>query len=335
MGAAVLLRPVRAQVTVLLLLAIIGLAGCGGGGTVDQTSHDFTFAVIGDPHIGDRGDNDEFCMARSQAAPLLKAAVEQINAHNVDFTIVIGDISNNGKWGQLLEAKTILRGLNSALFTIPGNHDNHMSDDFAAYRHIFGKQRVEYSWLWNGFRFVTWNCVNQPYEPPLASWSPQKIEAIRQDLQANANVPTFFISHHQLYSYDPREDPGEPWRHPAPEGSEQLREVLEQSDNVIMAIAGHIHRPRFRSENGLTAVTVGTAVVYPAQIMLYNVTATQTQSQPMQIEDPDLLAQVYRLASPLLLPEIIGRPEDSEYTVIHRMLPGGVVPPVSPDLSAR
>ncbi|MHB8997233.1 MAG: metallophosphoesterase family protein [Armatimonadota bacterium] len=325
--------PLRVML-LLLLLAMLGLAGCGGAGPA-PVSNDFTFAVIGDPHIGSRDDNDEFCMARSAAEPLLEAAVAQINARNVDFTIVIGDISNNGKWGQLLRAKEILRGLNAPLFAVPGNHDNHMSDDFQAYRHIFGKQRVEYSWLWKGFRFVTWHCINQPYEPPLASWSPQKIEAIRQDLQAQAEVPTFFMSHHQLYPYEPRDQPGEPWRHPAPEGSAQLREVLAQSDNVIMAIAGHVHRPRFHSENGLTAVTVGTALVYPAQIMLYNVSATQTQSQPMLIEDPDLLSQVYQLASPLLLPGIIGRPEDSEYTVIHRMQPGGLIPPATADESAE
>jgi len=324
----------RLRVTLfLLLLAVLSLAGCGG--SADPTSQDFTFAVIGDPHIGTRDDNDAFCMARSLAEPLLEAAVEQINARNVDFTIVIGDISNNGKYGQLLRAKEILRGLKSPLFAVPGNHDNHMSDDFRAYRHLFGEERLEYSWLWKGFRFVTWHCVNQPYEPPLASWSPQKIESIRQDLQAHADVPTFFLSHHQLHSYEPHDQPSEPWRHPAPEGSDELVQVLEQSDNVIMAIAGHVHRPRVHQGERLTAVTVGTALVYPAQIMLYNVSATQTQSQPMLIEDPDLLSQVYQLAAPLMLPGIIGRPEDSEYTVIHRMQPGGLIPPATADESAE
>jgi predicted phosphodiesterase len=327
---------VRLRVTLLLLLlAILSIPGCGGSERAPATSHDFTFAVIGDPHIGSRDDNDEFCMARSVAEPLLEAAVEQINARNVDFTIVIGDITNNGKYGQFLQAKAILRGLNAPFFAIPGNHDNHVSDDFRAYRHIFGEQRLEYSWLWKGFRFVTWHCVNQPYEPPYAAWSPQKIEAIRQDLQAHADVPTFFISHHQLYSYEPRYQPGEPWTHPAPAGSAELRQVLAQSDNVIMAIAGHIHRPRFHGGKRLTAVTVGTALVYPAQIMLYNVSAAKTQSQPMLIEDPDLLSRVYQLASPLMLPEIIGRPEDSEYTVIHRMQPGGLVPPASADVGSE
>ncbi|MFN2610257.1 MAG: metallophosphoesterase [Actinomycetota bacterium] len=86
-----------------------------------------TFAILGDPHIGHRS-----------SAPLVAAAIDDINAIGVDFVVVIGDLTQNGSIEFFEQAaKTFARFESPVLLTV-GNHDMWGgATDFAVGRKMF------------------------------------------------------------------------------------------------------------------------------------------------------------------------------------------------------
>ena len=293
------------------------LTGCAGGSNTSvpfqDTPGSFTFAVIGDPHVGAR-DSAAFCSAGSKAIKLLINAVSDINARGVDFTIVLGDIADQGEPAQLLRAKTILDGLQSPYIPIAGNHDTIMGDDFAAFKQTFSAPELNYSWDYRGFHFTTANCSNGTYVYPLVRWPHETLEWIKWDLQQHPGQPTFFICHHNLWPYDQRQTVTEPWWYQVPAGGDELRDILEQSGTVFMSLSGHIHSFRY-CYTTMAYATVGCPPVYPSQIMYYHVHPDRVEAEAVTLSNKGLVDYAAALASAEMRPLIDGALGNKQYTV--------------------
>jgi predicted MPP superfamily phosphohydrolase len=87
-----------------------------------------TIAQLSDTHIGDKH--------APHAADNLREAVQMINERHPDAVILSGDIGENPEAWE--KARSILAGLKSPIYYVPGNHDVH-SNDVERYRRVFGK----------------------------------------------------------------------------------------------------------------------------------------------------------------------------------------------------
>lgn len=70
------------------------------------------FGIIGDPHIG-----------LDVSERLIPAAVDDLNQERVDFSVAIGDITQNGAADSFVRARAILDRLDAPCLVTLGNHD--------------------------------------------------------------------------------------------------------------------------------------------------------------------------------------------------------------------
>jgi predicted MPP superfamily phosphohydrolase len=97
-------------------------------------SDSLRFAQLTDIHVspGTQSEKD------------LELVVEDINAANVDFVVVTGDLTNTGSNAELLAAKKILDKLNVTYYSIPGNHETNWSESAG----------MKFNQLWGNDRFL-------------------------------------------------------------------------------------------------------------------------------------------------------------------------------------
>jgi predicted phosphodiesterase len=72
----------------------------------------FTFAILGDLHVGSRGGN-----------AFVEAAIADVNASGAEIAVQLGDITDHGEEGEFQTAAELLARLEMPLVTMMGNHD--------------------------------------------------------------------------------------------------------------------------------------------------------------------------------------------------------------------
>ena len=72
---------------------------------------------------------------------VLEKAISSINEYNPDLVIFTGDLTHDAQIDQFQEARDILKGIESDIFMVPGNHDYHYMG-FIMYHKFFGKPGV-------------------------------------------------------------------------------------------------------------------------------------------------------------------------------------------------
>jgi predicted phosphodiesterase len=262
----------------------------------------FVFAVLADCHIPDSrvnppGDDYAHLKALSIAQDLLANCVEDINNHvpPVDFTLVLGDMSDQGKAWELERAAQILGDLDAPYYPVVGNHDNFQDDDKRAWKNAFGYDSTTYTFEYGGFNFIVIDPTLDPYDPPdhVVLFDEGLRDYVRSILDREPLKPTFLINHYpllnrcwdsmfrvyeeaggncldreeRLISEDtPPERRGYPGGTEAAyyrcyEGGAELRSILETHGNVVAAISGHVHANRMQVVNGITYIDVGATLV--------------------------------------------------------------------------
>lgn len=103
------------------------------------------FAWITDTHIGSPNSSED-----------LSEIVHDVNQSDVKFVILTGDITEKGKNSELMEAKSILSGLNKPYFIIPGNHDTKWSESGCVkFKELFGDNRFYF--VYDDYVFIGLN----------------------------------------------------------------------------------------------------------------------------------------------------------------------------------
>ncbi|MBI2900339.1 MAG: metallophosphoesterase [Planctomycetes bacterium] len=109
-------------------LATLVLCACGGGdGGNPETvlssveSAGFSFAIITDIHIGEGydsyGGQEDAITARA------RKAVARVNAENVAFVFILGDLTDSAEPAEFAKARAIFDGFSVPWYPIIGNHD--------------------------------------------------------------------------------------------------------------------------------------------------------------------------------------------------------------------
>lgn len=217
----------------LLLIASL-IAACGGytPWQSDSKHHDltrkhlakleqkgnlapFTFAIIGDSQVRIEGFNE---------------ARKRINDTNVDFTVILGDITDRGLREEWNWVGDIIKKFRKPVLTVVGNHDG-LAKGKTIYRDMFGD--LNYSFYYNGVKFVMWN--NNHYE-----WN---VDLDWLDQETNYH-PSIVLSHQPPYAGTLKDYQEERWLE------------IRQKPEIIASAHGHMHNFTNYEENDLPIFVV-------------------------------------------------------------------------------
>jgi len=227
----------------LVLLALV--AGSAAGANQSPTTEAFTFAQIADPQLGwGYGyDND---------MNSLRQAVRLVNALNVDFVVICGDLVNSFSDQSIADFKAITSGLSVPCYPAPGNHDVGNAPTASSLERYRAAMGADYhSFDHKGYTFVITD--TSLWKAPLAGESEKQDAWLSQTLTAARakNSPVFVAGHYALYLTSPT-DAEEYYNLPVAKRGELL--ALYKDSGVVAVLGGHKHELVINDYNGIQLV---------------------------------------------------------------------------------
>lgn len=224
--------------------ALAALSGCARvkQSRIGQLAPEFEFggdgiakvATIGDLHIVD-----------SRSVGIVGRAVNRINNDpDIDFVVVLGDLTDNGTLPQMNLALQALERLEKPYYCVPGEHDLNAAaaDPSANFRRTFEKTQ----WRMNteGWGFIGLDTCGAGGDPPAVA--PDRLEWLEDQLRhTNRNKPLAVLTHHPL-------NPGSKGELVA--NAEAVLALFE-GHNLRLVASGHYHGNQAEERNGIHFTT--------------------------------------------------------------------------------
>jgi 3',5'-cyclic AMP phosphodiesterase CpdA len=217
--------------------AALGLSSCArvkvplisGGG-----KGPFTVAAMNDLHVKDAG-----------STALVNRAIEKINATpGLRFTVVLGDLSTDGKLSELNLAKGSLGRLVKPYLVLPGNHDVQANDAniFAIFEKVFGQTqwvREEDNWVFIGINSCEGASSDVTIPDDRMTWLRKEIKRV------NPKRPVALFAHHPFNPLSKE--------YRVKNADEVIG--LFSGHNLKLVAAGHWHGNQVEEQNGILFTT--------------------------------------------------------------------------------
>lgn len=185
-------------------------------------------------------------------------ALSSMDALGLRLLVLMGDNVDNALGHQYAVARTALRGLDTPILAISGNHELFpqalpVEDCLAHFRHAYGQVRHYTARLLPPYFFVFLGIdARRPHLPKNrrdTGLSDAQLQWFQETLQQHGDRPTVIVSHAPLEGTVADSD------HFPLADSPRLREILAKSPQVILWLSGHTHLPDVFRGNALrTAV---------------------------------------------------------------------------------
>lgn len=176
--------------------------------------------------------------------PVFKRAIQEINLLRPTFAIDVGDLirgysgdSNliKAEWDEYVKVTSQAQ---VAFFSVVGNHDIWNEASQPTYQHIMGE--LYYSFNYGDSHFVVLDTEVPGY---VGKFSPEEIEWLKKDLEANAGAKNVFAFMHQPFFYNRTL-----W--------EPIHQLLKQHNGKAV-FAGHLHYYRKEARDGIRYIITG------------------------------------------------------------------------------
>jgi 3',5'-cyclic AMP phosphodiesterase CpdA len=239
--------------------AAVGLAVVGGEvlshvATVppaNTTRPTLRFAQISDSHIGFNGT------ANPDVVGSFDRAIRQVNnlGYTPDFVIHTGDLTHLATPAQFDQVKQTMGGLNTHVFTVPGEHDS-VDDAGQKYRAAFGAgSRGDgwYSFDVAGVHVI--GLVNTLNLKKLGHLGADQLEFVEKDVAPlSADTPIVVFSHIPLFAMYPD------WGWGTDDATQALSYLRRFSS--VTCLNGHVHQLFSKTEDNVTFYSA-TTTAYP------------------------------------------------------------------------
>lgn len=195
-----------------------------------------SFATINDTHVVD-----------SRSASLLGQAVRRINEDpTIRFTVVLGDIANDGRYEEMQLAKRTLDRLERPYFCVPGNHDvdPRLDAPYTHYEQAFDERNWEEDdegWAFVGLDTCQGTASEVVVPPDRIAWLEKTLGRI------SANRPLALFTHHP---FNPNTE-----RYRVGNADEVL--ALFAGHNLRLVASGHYHGNQVEERDGVLFTTTG------------------------------------------------------------------------------
>lgn len=183
-------------------------------------AQEFHFVVVNDLHY-----------LNEDCAKWLENVVRQIKSHaeQIEFCLLAGDLTENGKPEQMGPVRDLLKGLGKPTYVVIGNHDYLTPDERKAYDECFPK-RGNYRFEHRGWQFLGLDTTqgqhfrNTKVQPHTLSWLDETLPKL------DKNQPLIVFTHFPLG----------PLVITRPENAEQLLARFKEY-NLQAVFSGHFH----------------------------------------------------------------------------------------------
>lgn len=278
----------------------------------------FRFGILGDLHVGS-----------PRAEPLVRAAIDDLNASGAELVVQLGDITDEGKEEQFTRATELLEKLEMPLATMMGNHDVlalGATDPTGRglYSASFGREPDGILLEHAGWRFAVLDSATHLASPFTAF---DLVAGRFLDLPGGAIVRgSLTVPQHEILAEvaEPGGPPAFVFLHHPPQpytgfppilfglreaDSGRLHAVAD-SGNVWGVFAGHTHRNAITRRFGrVPCVEVGIPRDFPFGYALVDVSREGYSYRFVQVSDEDLLREACSHAGALQRRYAQGRPE--------------------------
>lgn len=251
----------------------------------------FKFAVIADPHmsVASKDSPSNGTKMFKKSVELLESTIAEINKQDdVDFTVVLGDLTKDAEPWNVDRFKDVMDGLDAPYYVVLGNHDISPIDTNMKNRDP-GVTRSTMIWTFQGHGFsgpgAHWSLDPVPNVHLIGldstftgDWAgklcKKGIEFLKNDLSKNSDKLTIVILHHQLKPYTEAETTGENDFHKfVLYNADEVRSILADNDQVVMTLSGHRHlSTRFIIENDVAYFTMPSTMTWPMRYAIFDVT---------------------------------------------------------------
>jgi hypothetical protein len=272
------------------------------------------FAILTDIHVGSRSRDK-----------LAKIAVADINALDVEFVVIPGDITEDGEPEQFHEVKAILDGLNCPYHVVPGNHDaiqrstrEPRCEEF--WRAAFGTDPVDHVIEIGDLQIALVDSTD-PTASPFPDWDVSKGEfggeaagvdsgALRpgqpQEIadRLDKTKPVLLVQHHELHPF-----PGfPPVKFALREEDAQAELDALKDHNLVGVVAGHTHRSARLpvGDGSVTQLEIPSLKDWPFAFSVAGVGDDGVQIAVRQISDRNAAWDMSRSLIPLMRRFAIG-----------------------------
>ncbi|MBV5348287.1 metallophosphoesterase [bacterium] len=227
------------------------------------------FGMISDVHYANREPaGNRFY---NQSLTKVQEAIDRMNQEKLDFLIELGDFkdqdavpneANTLKY--LIDIESVFQKFNGSTYHVLGNHD---MDGISKQQFL---ERVEntgissaksyYSFDQKGIHFVVldgnFTKEGKAYDHGNFSWddasiSEEEVGWLKADLNSN-QLPTIIFIHQML---DDSKNVKQ-----AVQNAAEVRQILEQSGNVLCVLQGHVHEERYNHINGIHYFSVNAVI---------------------------------------------------------------------------
>lgn len=263
----------RCIILAVLLAVSLTLTGAGTAQhnvSMQSEENEVTFAVISDPHMGTGELNNTNKMFHYNQ-DVLRWIIEEINARSdIDFVLVLGDITKDSEPINHVRAKEILDKLDVPYFAIPGNHDVNKTqikgekgiEDFVQIYQGHGYQGNS-SWYsvdpMPGVHLVGLDSASDPNlsDTWAGSISQEQLDWLESDLNENEGKTIVVMSHHALINHTGKNDSN--WY---VGNRDALKDILRKYEAQII-FTGHLHITDIAEEDGLYDISCPGTSTYP------------------------------------------------------------------------
>ncbi|ELZ85541.1 putative phosphohydrolase [Haloferax elongans ATCC BAA-1513] len=260
-------------------------------------------AVVSDPHVTPTGSGTWKVYHRTENR--LRTAVSTIRDLDVDGTILLGDLTRDGRPAEYDVVDEILADLPEPWASVPGNHDvpkewdDHeaIAPDTFARRYADGS--LPFACRLGGLDIVGLDSASGGSERPLSDTHEGVIPAQHldwlDDHLTDASASIVFL-HHNLFH--PRQHTGQ-----FPDADfYQLRNADELTGiladhGVPLAFSGHIHWPATAVRDGVRELIAPATSSFPQSFLLVEVDREGTTVRLVPLAGPKGMAEAYTLAS--------------------------------------
>jgi hypothetical protein len=118
--------------------------------------------------------------------------------------------------------------------------------------------------------------------------SSDQLEWLQEDLKNARNRFVFVVSHHPLLPPPPF-DSGPPWDEYLVPQAPNVREVLNTSPDVRLALSGHVNVTKIEREKNIWYVSSPSLVVYPCAFRIFRINPERIDIETFGIEYPALV----------------------------------------------
>ncbi len=225
-------------VRMMLMILVLMLVSC------NPKTDSFSFVQLCDPQLGMGGYQHDI--------EAFQKAIERINAMDVDFAVICGDLVNHATDSSFADYIAIRDQLEIPFYEVPGNHDigkDPTDSSLAYYRTTIGKDY--YTLEHEGISFIFVN--TQLWKSDAGVESALHDDWFKSTINSREMKERIvMVGHYPLFIKEPTEE--ENYSNLPPEKRTELLEILRKKD-VAAYLSGHRHASVIHNHEGIHLVT--------------------------------------------------------------------------------